>query len=61
MIRLGGFRIYCGTKAWRWRMYGIGLREVWFLGFSYAYKDKLREAFDQKYQHLYDLAERCGL
>jgi hypothetical protein len=42
-------------------MYGIGWREAWFLGFSYAYKDTLREAFDRKYAHLYDLADRCGL
>lgn len=27
-------RIYFGTVAWGWLMYGIGYRDIWFLGFS---------------------------
>jgi len=27
-------RIYFGTPGFGWRMYGIGYKSVWFLGFS---------------------------
>ncbi len=27
-------RIYCGTVAWGWLVFGIGWRDKWFLGFS---------------------------
>jgi len=27
-------RIYHGTVAWGWRMYGIGYKTKWFFGFS---------------------------
>lgn len=28
--------IYFGRIAWGWRMYGIGYKSKWFLGFSIA-------------------------
>ncbi len=31
-----GMRVYCGKVAWGWKMYGIGYRAKWFLGFSIA-------------------------
>ena len=27
-------RIYFGFYGWGWRMYGIGYKTLWFLGFS---------------------------
>jgi len=26
--------LYWGRIAWGWRMYGIGYKNVWFIGFS---------------------------
>jgi hypothetical protein len=31
---VSNFRIYLGTCGWGWRLYGIGWKDVWFLGFS---------------------------
>lgn len=27
-------RLYLGTPGWGWKMYGIGYKTLWFLGFS---------------------------
>ena len=27
-------KIYFGTVGWGWKMYGIGYKNKWFLGFS---------------------------
>jgi len=27
-------KIYFGTPGWGWRLYGIGYKSAWFLGFS---------------------------
>lgn len=34
MKELFGMRVYFNTKAWGWRMYGIGYKNLWFIGFS---------------------------
>lgn len=34
MKSIGHLRIYLGTPGWGWIMYGIGWKNIWFLGFS---------------------------
>ena len=29
-------RVYFGTVGWGWKMYGVGYKDVWFLGLSKA-------------------------
>jgi len=33
-------RLYFGRIGWGWRMYGIGYKTVWFVGFSISVKVK---------------------
>ena len=37
-------RFYFGMCAWGWRMYGIGYKDEWFLGFSMKIKDGEHQA-----------------
>ena len=34
MLEFFGVRIYLGTPAWGWTLYGIGYESKWFLGLS---------------------------
>lgn len=37
-------RIYFGQVGWGWKMYGIGYKTKWFLGFSMQYGPKQLDA-----------------